>query len=85
MNFLSTTLYFYKADYHLDTENKLREVYYKEKEKTDNGLKHPGSIYFPFHERFGLMLLRFLNADLSNYEIAYKTFFYAYGFEILKD
>jgi len=31
------------------------------------------------------MLLRFLNADLSNYEMANKTFFYAYGFEILKD
>ena len=83
--YYATPLYFYKADYHLDTENKLREVYYKEKEKTDNGLKHPGSIYFPFYEKFGLMLLRFLNADLSNYEIAYKTFFYAYGFEILKD
>lgn len=31
------------------------------------------------------MLSRFLSADLSNYEMANKTFFYAYGFEILKD
>ncbi len=31
------------------------------------------------------MLLRFLNTNLSNYEIANKTFFYAYGFEILRD
>ena len=83
--YYATPLYFYKADYHLDTENKLREVFYKEKEETDNGLKHPASLYFPFHERFGLMLLRFLNADLSNYEMANKTFFYAYGFEILKN
>ena len=83
--YYATPLYFYKADYHLDTENKLRDVYYKETEKTDNGLKHPASIYFPFHEKFGLLLLRFLNADLSNYETANKTFFYAYGFEILKD
>ena len=83
--YYATPLYFYKADYHLDTENKLRDVYYKETEKTDNGLKHPASIYFPFYEKLGLMLLRFLNADLSNYEIANKTFFYAYGFEILKD
>ena len=83
--YYATPLYFYKADYHLDTENKLRDVYYKEKEKTDNGLKHPASIYFPFYEKFGLLLLRFLNADLSNYEVAYKTFFYAYGFEILRD
>ena len=27
----------------------------------------------------------FLNANLSSYETAYKDFFYAYGFEILKD
>ena len=83
--YYATPLYFYKADYHLDTENKLRDVYYKEKEKTDNGLKHPASIYFPFYEKFGLLLLRFLNADLSDYETAYRTFFYAYGFEILRD
>ena len=83
--YYATPLYFYKADYHLDTENKLRDVYYKEKEKTDNGLKHPASIYFPFYEKFGLLLLRFLNADLSDYEVAYRTFFYAYGFEILRD
>ncbi len=83
--YYATPLYFYKADFHLDTENKLRDVYYKETEETDNGLKHPASLYFPFHEKFGLMLLRFLNADLSNYEMANKTFFYAYGFEILRD
>ncbi len=83
--YYATPLYFYKSDFHLDTENKLRDVYYKETEKTDNGLKHPASLYFPFHEKFGLLLLRFLNADLSNYEVANKTFFYAYGFEILRD
>ncbi len=32
-----------------------------------------------------MLLLRFLNADLSNFETANKTFFYAYGFEILRD
>ena len=49
------------------------------------GLKQPGTLYFPYVERLGLLLLRFLNADLSTYETAYKDFFYAYGFEILKD
>ena len=83
--YYATPLYFYKADFHLDTENRLRDVYYKETELTDRGLKHPASLYFPFHEKLGLLLLRFLNADLSNYEIANKTFFYAYGFEILKN
>lgn len=83
--YYATPLYFYKADFHLDTENRLRDVYYKETELTDRGLKHPASLYFPFHEKLGLLLLRFLNADFSNYEIANKTFFYAYGFEILRD
>lgn len=83
--YYATPLYFYKSDFHLDYDNKLKDVYYKETEITDNGLKHPASIYFPFHEKFGLLLLRFLNADLSNYEMANKTFFYAYCFEILKD
>ena len=85
IEYYATPLYFYKADFHLDTENRLRDVYYKETELTDRGLKHPASIYFPFYEKFGLLLLRFLNADLSDYEKANKTFFYAYGFEILKD
>ena len=70
--YYATPLYFYKASFDLDYDNKLREVYYKESELTDSGLKHPASLYFPFHEKFGLLLLRFLNADLSNYEIANK-------------
>ena len=49
------------------------------------GLKQPGTLYFPYVEKLGLLLLRFLNANLSTYETAYKDFFYAYGFEILKD
>ena len=31
------------------------------------------------------MLLQFLNADFSTFDKAYKTFFYAYGFELLKE
>ena len=42
-------------------------------------------MYFPYVERFGMFLLRFLNANLETYESAYETFFFAYGFEILKD
>ena len=83
--YYATPLYFYKADFHLDYDNKVRDVYYKETEITANGLKHPASLYFPFHEKLGLLLLRFLNADLSNFETANKTFFYAYGFEVLRD
>ncbi len=49
------------------------------------GLKQTSTLYFPYVERLGLLLLRFLNADLYTYETAYKDFFFAYGFEILKD
>ena len=67
IEYYATPLYFYKASFDLDNINGVRVVYYKEAELTDNGLKHPASMYFPFHEKFGLLLLRFLNADLSNY------------------
>ena len=83
--YYATPLYFYKADFKLDYNNKIRDVYYKEAEITDHGLKHPASLYFPFHEKLGMLLLRFLNADLSDFKKANKTFFYAYGFEILRD
>lgn len=69
----------------IDNRGGTRYIRWKEKEGTDRGLKHPGTLYFPFVERLGLLLLKFLNADLSSYETAYKDFFYAYGFEILKD
>lgn len=31
-----------------------------------------------------MFLLRFLNANLETFETAYETFFFAYGFELLK-
>ena len=97
--YYSTPLYLYKADFSFNFNDKeknknnnghnknggTRKIRWKENEGTDMGLKQPGTLYFPFVERLGYMLLRFLNADLSTYETAYKDFFYAYGFEILKD
>lgn len=97
--YYSTPMYFYKADFSFDFNDKekdnhkngrtkgggTRYIKWKENEGTDMGLKQPGTLYFPYVERLGLLLLRFLNADLSTYETAYKDFFYAYGFEILKD
>ena len=56
IEYYATPLYFYKASFDLDNINGVRYVYYKETELTDNGLKHPASMYFPFHEKFGLLL-----------------------------
>ena len=83
--YYSTPMYFYKASFDMDYDKHLRYVFWKEKEGTDRGLKHPATLYFPFVDRLGLLLLRFINADLSTYESAYKDFFYAYGFEILRE
>lgn len=83
--YYATPLYLYKANTVVNFDNKLVSVYWNEAEKTDNGLKHPATLYFPYVQRFGTFLLRFLNCELSSFEDAYKTFFYAYGFEILKD
>ena len=97
--YYSAPMYFYKADFSFDFNDReknnhkngrnkgggTRYIKWKEDEGTDMGLKQPGTLYFPYVEKLGLLLLRFLNADLSTYETAYKDFFYAYGFEILKD
>ena len=48
-------------------------------------IRHPSTIYIHYVENLGAMLINFLNADFSNYETAYNTFFYAYGYELVKD
>jgi len=88
--YYSTPLYLYSVDRKVDYDNRLMTVIFDKKEvkrriKEEQGLKYPGNMYFPYSERFGMFLLRFLNANLETYESAYETFFFAYGFEILKD
>ena len=88
--YYSTPLYLYSVDRKVDYDNRLMTVIFDKKEvkgriKEEQGLKYPGNMYFPYGERFGMFLLRFLNANLETYESAYETFFFAYGFEILKD
>ena len=88
--YYSTPLYLYSVNRIDDFENGLLTLEFDKNEvkgrvKEEQGLKYPGNMYFPYVERFGMFLLRFLNANLETYESAYETFFYAYGFEILKD
>ena len=88
--YYSTPLYLYSVDRQVDYDNRLMTIIFDKKEvkrriKEEQGLKYPGNMYFPYSERFGMFLLRFLNANLETYESAYETFFFAYGFEILKD
>jgi hypothetical protein len=88
--YYSTPLYLYSVNRKDDFENRLLTLYFDKNEvkgrtKEEQGLKYPGNMYFPYVERFGMFLLRFLNANLETYGSAYETFFFAYGFEILKD
>ena len=61
--YYSTPQYFYKSNYRIDYDNKLREIYWKETEKTEGGIKHPSTLFYPFHEKLGMFLVNFLNAD----------------------
>lgn len=81
--YYGTSLYLYNTDRKIDYEARKMTLYYK-KCKFD-GLKYPGQIYFSYVESFGKMLMVFLNADFSDFEKAYKTFFAFYGFELLKE
>lgn len=88
--YYSTPLYLYSVNRKDDFENRLLTLEFDKNEvkgrvKEEQGLKYPGNMYFPYVERFGMFLLRFLNANLETYESAYETFFFAYGFEILKE
>ena len=48
-------------------------------------MKQPSTIYIHYFESIGLLLIRLLNADFSSFTSAYNTFFYAYGFELIKE
>ena len=89
--YYSTPVYMYKTDFNDDLENHKRRIvqekdFYKKKPSRKNSApKHPATILYPFAEQFGRFLISLLNADFSNFNTAYDTFFYLYGFELLKE
>ena len=44
----------------------------------------PLDLYNPYEERFGMLLIKFLNARLDNFHNAYKDFLYAYGIGLIQ-
>ena len=89
--YYSTPLYMYKTDFNDDLSNYKRVIiqekdFYKKKpSKKNSAPKHPATILYPFAEQFGRLLINLLNADFSNFDKAYNTFFYLYGFELLRE
>ena len=89
----STPLYLYQVKRDRINPNDETKLYLKlEKDiskvrlnKKKEILRQPSTIYIHYVENIGAMLINFLNADFTNYETAYNTFFYAYGYELVKD
>lgn len=52
--------------------------------KNEKVSKWPFIRFTPFVEKLGLMLIRFLNTDFSNFINAYDSFYYPYGIELLE-
>ena len=91
--YYATPLYLYQVKRDRidpDDETKLYLKLEKDISKVKTGkdkeiIRHPSTIYIHYVENIGAMLINFLNADFTNYETAYNTFFYAYGYELVKD
>ena len=89
----ATPLYLYQVKRDRINPNDETKLYLKlEKDiskvkagKDKEVIRHPSTIYIHYVENLGAMLINFLNADFTNYETAYNTFFYAYGYELVKD
>ena len=81
--YYATPMYFYQNGIKMDNDKRIVEIFYNKKaklEKSEEGLKFPGNTYFPYIEKFGMFLLRFLNANLETFETDYETFFFAFAF-----
>ncbi len=89
--YYATPMYMYKTTPENNLEENKRKIiqeknFYKHKpSKKVQAPKHPATILFPFVEQFGMFLISLLNADFNSFESAYDTFFYLYGFELLKE
>lgn len=90
--YYSTPLYLYGVN-RLEKEDDETRLYLKlekdiSKLKINNKKeirKHPSTIYIHYAESIGMILLRLLNANLTNFKSAYNTFLYAYGFELIRE
>ena len=91
--YYATPLYLYNVERkRIDPDNETRLSLKLEKDisktkpsKKKEIIRHPSTIYVHYTESIGAILINFLNADFTTYETAYNTFFYAYGYEVLKE
>lgn len=89
--YYATPLYLYSTVRRDEYDNKKmfielqKDISTLKPSKKEEVLKHPATIYIHYAESMGMLLIRLLNADFSSFESSYNTFFYAYGFELVKE
>lgn len=95
--YYTTTLTLYNSKIGASKNSKYSYIYYTENflpkvspkrnraEYIKNALKpKPLDLYNPYEERYGMLLINFLNARLDDWRHTYKDFIYAYGLGIIE-
>ena len=95
--YYTTTLTLYNSKIGTSKNSKYSYIYYTDSflpkvspkrnraEYIKNALKpKPLDLYNPYEERYGMLLINFLNARLDDWRHAYKDFIYAYGLGIIE-
>lgn len=95
--YYTTSLTLYSSKIGASKNSKYHYIYYTQSflpkvspkrnraEYIKNALKpKPLDLYNPYEERYGMLLINFLNARLDTWGSAYKDFIYAYGLGIIE-
>ena len=83
--FYTTSVILYKTTFNHISNNKFPNIILKSDEPTDEIYFTSANFNEPFEEKYGTLLIRFINANFSSFETAYDTFFCFYGFSILEE
>lgn len=83
--FYTTSIFLYKTTFNHNPNNKFPSIILKSNETTNEIYFSSANFSNPFEERYGTLLIKFLNANFSSFETAYNTFFCFYGFSILEE
>lgn len=83
--FYTSSVILYKAIINHDHNNRFPNIILESKEKNKEIYYTSSNFIEPFEENYGSLLIKFVNADFSNFESSYCTFFCFYGFSILTE
>lgn len=83
--FYTTSVVLYKTTFNHVSDNKFPSIILKSNKTTNEIYFSSANFSNPFEERYGTLLIKFLNANFSSFETAYSTFFCFYGFSILEE